>query len=214
MAQTGRYLPEGDYHAGASRGGGPFAGPQVTNTRRPVGTSQFVPRPSGAGEHIDRHPFAYVGTENSGRESGLKDPQLDGPARASFRLLRLQWYRWIGTDATRNYDPPRDYKPYGHQDGTDTMIWGGQPGFYVPYGQRGASLTDVARNTGGGARVVLLGGPPHGLHTHSPQPRATTRQVYDDTGQMVAGRQSRISNSRRNGQSYSQTTVPQGGAAR
>jgi hypothetical protein len=211
VSQSGRYLPPqaNGYHAGNSHGGPPFLGPQVTNTRRPVNSVEALGVGVQTGEHIDRHAFVYRGTEIAGRISGLKDPQEDGPTRPSIRLMLRQWMMWQGSDATRNFDPPRAYKQYGRQAGTDTVLNGGQVGYYLPYGQR-STLSTVPGNTGAQSRSVLLGGPPHGLHTHTPTPRLRTMQIYEDTPQMMGPRQSRLSNSNRNGQNYSMRTKHQG----
>lgn len=182
------------------------------NPRRPI-LSQFAPEADAVNDQRwfkDRHAFVYTGTERTGRMSGLCDPMLDGPARPSIRVQTRTYRREAGTDATRNYDPSRvGYQPVGWQDGSATRIWGGSPGYFQPYAQRGTSES-VARDTSGNA--MLPSTVPHGLHTHSVRGTVFTARVYDGTPQMRGTRQDRISNSTRAGQSYSQTTVVQGGS--
>lgn len=183
------------------------------DTRRPMNTT-FAPD-NCANDQLwarMRGPWVYQGTEISGRDSGLVDPMLDGPARPSIRVSTRSYRREQGTDATRNYDPRRaGYRMYGWQDGSNTRFWGGTPGYYLPYAQRGsgdAIPSDTSGNT------VITAGVPHGLHTHTVFSRRMTFRTYASTPQMTGPRQDRLSNSPRAGQSYSQTTVVQGGRRR
>lgn len=168
--------------------------------------------PNDQGWTRDRHPYTYTGHSTTGRDSGVHDPLPDGPVRPSTRLLLVDWRTETGTDATRFLDPRRaQYRATGSQDGFPTRIYGGTPGYWAPYGDRG-STTAVDKGTTGS--VQLPGTIAHGLHTHTVNPRRSTLKTYRSTPQMVPGRLDRLSNSRRAGQSYSATTTVQGGGRR
>lgn len=208
---TDRPMAQDNAYLGNASGGPAAAHVQVVNNRRPVGTSLTPPQTQNDARWVrDRHPWYYQGTEISGRDSGLHDPQSDGPARPSLRMSNRQWMMWQGSDATHAYDPKRPgYKPYGQQDGSNTRINGGQPGYYRPYGsQRVELLAAVPMQTSG--TEIYLGGTPHGLHTWTATSRAQTLKTYRETPQMRAPRQDRLSNSTRTGQSYSAQTRHQG----
>jgi hypothetical protein len=199
---------------GNSRGG-PAARYQVVGSklspRHPDGEPFSVNgiSPNDQGWHRDRHVWVDKGDHaTTGRESGIHDPLPDGPVRPSLRLLLTGWRRESGTDSTRNFDPKRrGYIPVGWQDGSPTRIWGGTPGFFQAYGSRGTGELLEADSSG---NVMIPGSTPHGLHTHTVNPRRNTLKTYRDTPQMRPGRQDRLANSTRAGQSYSQTTVTQG----
>lgn len=199
---------------GNSRGGPAPRGPVVgstASTRHPLPAPPFNVNglsPNDQGWHRDRHPYAYQGTSTTGRDSGLHDPLPDGPVRPSLRNLLIDWRRMMGTDATRNQDVHRpQYLPVGWQDGSPTRIFGGTPGYYQAYGARGTGEL-VGTDTSG--NVQIPGTRPHGLHTQTVNSRRSTLKTYRETPQMVPGRQDRLANSARAGQSYSQTTVTQG----
>ncbi len=180
------------------------------NPRRPAGSSFAVQglAPNDQGWIRDRHMFVHQGTETTGRSSGIHDPLADGPVRPSLRMLMVDHRRESGTDATRTYDPRRPkYSRFGTQDGFATRVWGGTPGFFMAYGQRGSGES-VGSDTSGA--VMLPATVSHGLHTHTVNQRRTTAKNYRSTPQMVPGRQDRLANSTRAGQSYSQTTIVQG----
>jgi hypothetical protein len=195
---------------GEAPGGPPPLHRQVTTRQRARGRGPWADT-GGALDYVivqDRHPYLAHEREITGRDSGLKDPMLDGPVRRVVRMLCRDWTMWQGSDNTANYDPPRAYQRYGMQDGTVTTVFGGQPGYFQPYASRGGPLT-VPTATSGAEQIPA--GPPHGLHTHTVTSRAMTLKSYRDNAQQVGGRQDRLSNSRRGGQSYSQTTTHQGG---
>lgn len=198
---------------GNSRGGPAPAGRVVgstASTTHPLPGAPFAAgglSPNDQGWHRDRHPYAYQGHSTTGRDSGVHDPLPDGPVRPSLRNLLVDWRRMMGTDATRNQDVHRAYKPVGWQDGSPTRIWGGTPGYYQSYGARGTGQLVDADTSG---NVQIPGSVPHGLHTHTVNPRRRTLKTYRETPQMVPGRMDRLANSARAGQSYSQTTVTQG----
>jgi hypothetical protein len=159
--------------------------------------------------HRDRHGYFQAGTERAGRVSSQADPPASGPAMPSFKAVNVTWNWQVGTGSAYEDDLSRPYTWIGQQDGSWGQIWGGTPGFH--------------RNGPGGAPVQtsqmdgpqrIYGGPPHGLHTWSPPDYAQTLARYNTVPQMQAARVDRLSNSRVGGQSYSQTTVHQGGRAR
>jgi hypothetical protein len=196
-------------YPGESAGGPAPAFPQVTTRQRAPGRGPWADT-GGAADWVikqDRHPYVAFETEITGRDSGLKDPIPDGPVRKVIRFLCRDWTMWQGSDATANFDPPRAYNQFGFQDGTVTTIFGGQPGWWLPYGQRGTTVAVPARTSG---TEQIPAGPPHGLHTHTVTSRAMTLRSYRSNKQQVPGRQDRLSNSRRAGQSYSATTQTQG----
>ncbi len=179
-----------------------------THTLRQQMTSWCPPSVNDGLIYRDNHPYMYSGTEVSGRLSGNHDPQLDGPNRPEVHVMQRAYNWTYGTFASRNFDPQRNYNKYGYQDGSTTVIYGGEAGYYLPYGQRGTSLAVPPARPG---PSKILAGPPHGLHTDTAWSRkdAVRRSLASD--QMKAPRQDRLSNSRRAGQSYSQLTRHQGG---
>lgn len=203
----GRFNP--NIQPGASRGGPAPQYPQVTARQRVPDRGPWADT-GGANDNViiqDRHPYLAAATEITGRNSGLKDPIPDGPVMRVLRMLTRDWTMWQGSDATRAFDPPRDYNKWGMQDGTVTTVFGGQKGYFRPYGTQ--VLTDVVpRNTIGSVQIPA--GPPHGLHTQTVSGRRVTLKSYRKNAQQVPGRQDRLSNSRRAGQSYSATTRAQG----
>jgi hypothetical protein len=203
----GRFNPA--IQPGASRGGPAPLFSQVTTRQRAKGRGPWADT-GGANDDViiqDRHPYLAKEWEITGRDSGLKDPIPDGPIMRVIRFISRDWTMWQGSDDTANYDPPRDYNKWGYQDGTVTTIFGGQKGYFRPYGTQ--VLTDVVpRQTMGSVQIPA--GPPHGLHTQTVSGRKVTLKSYRKNQQQVPGRQDRLSNSRRAGQSYSATTRPQG----
>ena len=123
--------------------------------------------------------------------------------------------------------------PLGIQDGVpwSTKIWGGTPNLTRAYGARGGSGVtgpEAAQfalpGDGSGARVgtllgdrpagdgpqMIMGGPPHGLHSWSVQSRMWTSARQASIPQQKPGRNDRPLNSKIAGQSYNQTVVPEG----
>jgi hypothetical protein len=156
--------------------------------------------------HRERHGYFQAGTERSGRVSSMADPPSSGPAMPSFKAINQTWNWQAGTGSAYADDLNRPYTWVGQQDGSWQDVNGGTPGFY--------------RNGPGGPPVNTMGvdgpqriysGPPHGLHTWSPPDYAQTAARYAAVPQMVPARVDRLSNSRVGGQSYSQTTMHQGG---
>jgi hypothetical protein len=205
-------------YPGESAGGPPPKFRQVVTPQRRGGRQPWADT-GGAQDNVivqDRHPYVAFETEITGRDSGLKDPIPDGPVRQVIRMLCRDWTMWQGSDNTAMQDVPRDYNRYGNsptgqyigfQDGTVTTIFGGQRGYFRPYGTL-ADTADVPAKTEGSSMIPA--GPPHGLHTYTVQSRKMTLKSYRVNQQQVPGRQDRLSNSRRAGQSYSQSTQQQG----
>lgn len=211
QAGNGRALVNPDIRPGESAGGPAPSFRQVTTRQRARGRGPWADT-GGAQDNVivqDRHPYLARSWEITGRLSGNKDPMTDGPARRVIRMLTRSWTMWQGSDATAFTDVPRDYNLWGMQDGTVTTVFGGQKGYFRPYGTQLLTET-VPRDTSG--QVQIPAGPPHGLHTHTSQSRKMTLKSYRVNPQQVPGRQDRLSNSRRGGQSFSQTTSQQGSA--
>lgn len=209
-----------DIRPGESAGGPAPQFRQVTSRQRAPGRGPWADT-GGAQDNVivqDRHPYVSSEREVTGRDSGLKDPMTDGPAMRVVRMLSRDWTMWQGSDNTANQDVPREYNRWGSgptaqlvgfQDGTVTTIFGGQVGYFRPYGQNVDTDVVPAKSEGSSS---IPAGPPHGLHTHTVHSRKMTLKSYRQNSQQVPGRQDRLSNSRRSGQSYSQTTRQQGGS--
>lgn len=156
--------------------------------------------------HRDRHGYFQTGSERAGRTSSQPDPPASGPVMPNFKALNVTWNWQAGTGAAYEDDLSRPYTWMGQQDGSWSQIWGGTPGFYR-LGPGGAPVQ--TQPVDGPQRIY--GGPAHGLHTWSPPDYAQTLSRYNTVPQMVAARVDRLSNSVIGGQSYSQTTMHQGG---
>jgi hypothetical protein len=123
--------------------------------------------------------------------------------------------------------------PLGTQDGVPwtTKIWGGTPGLTRTYGVRGTTaLTGpppaqfALPGDGSGARTgtllsprpagdgpqMIMGGPPHGLHSPTAPSRKWTMARQASIPQQQPPRVDRPNNSKIAGQSYNQTVVPEG----
>jgi hypothetical protein len=175
----------------------------------------------------DRHVFAKIGYENSGRSSGMTDPPQDGPARPSYQMLNRSVNYQQGTDNDAAQDDlSRDYTRnsggmYVAEQGSGwAPVYGGVPGLYQPYGSY-AGVTPgpvkgiqspVAQGAQGDGPRKVWSGPPHGLHSPSLPAYSNTIGRYLAIPQMHAPRQDRPSNSPVAGQSYSQTVQMQGQA--
>lgn len=193
-----------------------------------------------------RERFVQImrGTSRTGAQeshSGVPNPQADGPPLAEYLMdnRTLSWQ--IGQSNTTNEDNPGPFAvtelsdgrafPFGTQDGVPwtSKKWGGTPGLYHQYGQRGTAegptpTTFALSGDGSGARIGTLlvpgdpgdgphefrGGPPHGRHSHSDQSRKWTMARQSEIPQQRPGRNDRPLNSKNAGQSYNQTVVPEG----
>jgi hypothetical protein len=114
-----------------------------------------------------------------------------GPIRPSLHMRNVTMRTMVGTTNTRAQDPVPAGP--GIQDGN-------------------GSLPGGIRNLNSAGYEVPTNVTPHGMHTHvrGKTPQSTTR-YFAQSAQMRPGRQNRLSNSRGQGQSYSQTTIHQGG---
>lgn len=175
----------------------------------------------------DRHGMFKVGYENSGRDSGITDPPLDGPARPSLWLVNRSLSYQQGTDTTAATDDlSRDYTRnaqgmYMGEQGTGwSPVYGGVPGMYIEYGSyaglspaspqfQGIHASVPEGQPGDGPHSVW-GGPPHGLHSPTLPTYSQTLGRYMDTVQMSRPRIDRPFQSPIAGQSYSQTVESQG----
>lgn len=180
----------------------------------------------------DRHGMMKVGYENSGRDSGVTDPPMDGPARPSLFLINRSINYQAGTDTTAATDDlSRDYTRnaegmYVGEQGTGwSRVYGGVPGLWIEYGSYSGVSPDsppVAGDTSTGIHSptaegqpgdgphTLWGGPPHGLHSPTLPDYSQTIGRYMAIPQMARPRVDRPSNSPIAGQSYSQTVQSQG----
>jgi hypothetical protein len=115
-----------------------------------------------------------------------------GPARRSLHMRDVTLRTMVGTSNTRAQDPVPAGQ--GIQDGL-------------------GSLPAGIRNLNSAGIEVPTNNTPHGLHTRvrGSKPQSFTRHL-SGAAQMRPGRQNRLSNSNNLGQSYSQTTVHQGGS--
>lgn len=229
----------GSKAAGAS-GNPPIAtNPSVPAPKRPYGwprplsqdqesaTPRQPPVPSENTKLLtrDRHPMAKVGYENSGRDSGVTDPPMDGPTRPIYALLQRTINYQQGTDNDANQDDlSRDFTRnaqgmYVGEQGTGwSRVYGGVPGLWQPYGSY-AGVTNgpvtgiqapVALGAQGDGPRNVWSGPPHGLHSPTLPSYDQTLGRYMAVPQMNLPRQDRPANSPIAGQSYSQTVQPQG----
>jgi hypothetical protein len=115
-----------------------------------------------------------------------------GPRRASLHMRDVTMRRMEGTSNTRAQDPVP--QTLGINDGN-------------------GSLPGAIRQLNSAGYEVPTNTTPHGLHTRvrGTVPQNTSRLYAKGVQTMRPGRQNRLSNSRGAGQSYSQTTVHQGG---
>jgi len=175
----------------------------------------------------DRHGMMKVGYENSGRNSGITDPPLDGPARPSLWLINRSLSYQSGSDKSAATDDlSRDYTRnaqgmYVGEQGTGwSRVYGGTPGLYMEYGSyAGVSPSSpngqgihspVGQGQPGDGPHDVWGGPPHGLHSPTLPTYSQTLGRYMSIPQMQRPRIDRPSNSPIAGQSYSQTVQSQG----
>ncbi len=165
----------------------------------------------------DRHAYWSRGHKrNFGpgvATGGSRNPQLDGPPMPTLRTVNVSFNPQIGSSATANQDDlSRPYTGLGQQDGTVVPIYGGVPGLWQSYGNRGFSdgIHDPSNGEGGPQQV--RSGPPHGLHSDTMPAGKQTYDRYASTPQMRPVRLDRPSNSKIAGQSYSQTVQNQDGS--
>lgn len=223
----------------------PYTKPQMNpygGESSPDGIAQFGnPRILGVGQEtswrggsyfsndkliaFDRHLIRKVGNELSGRDSGLTDPPMDGPARPSYQTINRVINYQQGTDADQNQDDlsrPYTRNAQGMYMGEQGTGWinvnGGVPGLWQPYGSY-AGYTNgpvqgiqspVGQGAPGDGRQSLFSGPPHGLHSPTMPDYTPTLGYYLAVPQQRAPRIDRPSNSTIGGQSFSQLVQPQG----
>lgn len=166
----------------------------------------------------DRHVYWDRGTQRFGSTPSVPgnppNPHSDGPARPDLRAVNMSLNPQIGSDATRNLDDlSRPYTWLGQQDGSVQPVYGGVPGLWQSYGNRGFSSGIHDPSDGQGGPHLVYSGPPHGLHSDTIPSGKQIADRYKATPQMRPGRLDRPSNSTIAGQSYSQTVVFQGGSA-
>lgn len=166
----------------------------------------------------DRHAYWSRGrTINTGpgiATGGGRNPQLDGPPSPRLRTINVSLNPQIGSDASRFEDDlSRPYTWLGQWDGSVQPIYGGVPGLYQSYGNRGLSDGIHDPTNGEGGPQLVRSGPPHGLHSDTIPSGKQIADRYASTPQNRPVRFDRPSNSTTAGQSYSQTVQQQGGTA-
>jgi hypothetical protein len=173
----------------------------------------------------DRHELRKTGTELSGRDSGLTDPPMDGPARPSYQQVNRTINYQQGTDndaaqddLTRPYARNAEGMYMGEQGSGWNKINGGTPGLWQPYGSYAGYTagpvkgiqSPVPQGAPGDGQQSLFSGPPHGLHSPTLPDYSQILGYYLAVPQMRLPRIDRPSNSPIAGQSYAQFVQPQG----
>lgn len=195
----------------------------------------------------DRRISAYRGTVmlsgTPDTKPGIPDPDADGPARPSYRMINrtLSWQ--IGTDSTTGLDNSAakpmtraGRRPFslGTRGDPWTTVYGGTPRLaaYRPYGTRGGPRggpqpritalpggqyrpgTLLQAGAPGDGPQKIASGPAWGLHTATAEPVKLTGQVITSRfSQVRPPRINRPLNSRAAGQSMSQAAVHLDGTA-
>jgi hypothetical protein len=165
----------------------------------------------------DRHVYYKSGYQRFGWTPSVPgdppNPHSDGPAMPYLHTINRSVNPQIGSDATKSQDDlSRPYTWLGQQDGTVVPVYGGVPGLWQSYGNRGLENGMHDPSNGEGGLASVSSGPPHGLHSDTIPDGKQLQDRYKATPQMKPVRQDRPSNSTIAGQSFSQTVVPQGGA--
>jgi hypothetical protein len=180
--------------------------------------------PSSATITRDRHVIWNRGTEVTGRATDQGDPSKDGPPKPSLRAINRSFNPQQGTDNSRDQDDlTRGYRTVqtgqwaGTWDGSTTIVYGGTPGMWIPYGSYEGYIAGPVQGIQGpvpGAQgdgpQLIPNSPPHGLHSASLPNNLQSLQRYHSTRQMRRPRVDRQSNSPIAGQSFSQTVAFQG----
>ena len=163
----------------------------------------------------DRHVYWDRGRQRFGWTASVPgnppNPHSDGPAMPALRAVNRSVNPQIGSSATAAQDDlTRPYTWLGQQDGALSPVYGGVPGLWQAYGNRGlpAGIHDPSDGQGGPQQVAP--GPPHGLHSATLPDGQQILERYKSTPQMRPVRQDRPANSPIAGQSYSQTVLAQG----
>jgi hypothetical protein len=167
----------------------------------------------------DRHAYYDRGSQRTGISRSVPgnppNNHSDGPARPDLRAVNRSVNPQIGSDNTRNQDDrSRPYTWLGQQDGTNSPVYGGVPGLWIPYGTRGgipyAVQSPVPEGAPGDGPAMVWSGPPHGLHSDTVEGGMLVIKRFLGTPQMRPVRLDRPANSPIAGQSYSQTVLMQG----
>jgi hypothetical protein len=166
----------------------------------------------------DRHAYWDRGSQNTGLTGpawGLPNTynpdQFRDRARPDLRAVNISVNPQIGSDASRNQDDlSRPYTWLGQWDGTSQPVYGGVPGLWAEYGNRGFSDRIHDPSNGQGGPALVYSGPPHGLHSDTMPSGKQIADRYSSTPQMRPVRLDRPDNSTSAGQSYSQTVLMQG----
>jgi hypothetical protein len=141
---------------------------------------------------------------------GARNPNLDGGPSPALRTVNVSVNPQIGSDNSRNQDDlSRPYTWLGQWDGTRQAVYGGVPGLWQSYGNRGFADHIHDPSNGEGGPVMVNSGPPHGLHSDTLTSGKQIADRYASTPQMRPVRFDRPDNSKIAGQSYSQTVQQQ-----
>ena len=163
----------------------------------------------------DRHAYWSRGNMRTGLQPSVPgnppNPMSDGPPMPTLRTVNVSVNPQIGSDASRNQDDlTRPYTWLGQQDGSAQSVYGGVPGLWASYGNRGMPDGIHDPSNGEGGPGIVYSGPPHGLHSDTLPSGKQVADRYKATPQMRPVRLDRPDNSRIAGQSYSQTVQGQG----
>lgn len=175
--------------------GGPYPARQAW-AQQVNAETQINPRPDNLNDGaISRERMPYFRTGYYTGTGSLVNWTACGPARPSLHMRDVTMRRMAGTSNTRAQDPVPAGP--GIQDGN-------------------GSLPGGIRNLNSSGIEVPTNNTPHGLHTRvkGAVTRQSTVRRLSGAAQMRPGRQNRLSNSTGQGQSFSQTTIHQGGGRR
>lgn len=191
--------------------GQPYGGEAQAERTNPPGITGFNDQLQVRDRHVywSRGHKRNIGPDD--RTGGSRNPQLDGPPSPTLRTVNVSVNPQIGSDASRNQDDlTRPYTWLGQQDGSVQPVYGGVPGLYSSYGNRGFPDGIHDPSNGEGGPKLAYSGPPHGLHSDTLPSGKQIADRYKVNPQMRPVRFDRPSNSTTAGQSYSQTVQQQG----
>jgi hypothetical protein len=199
----------------------PQTQPPHVQALSPMQETAYRPGITGFNDRLqyrDRHAYWSRGYMRTGISPSVPgnppNPLSDGPPAPALRTVNVSVNPQQGSDHTRNQDDlSRPYTWLGQQDGSVQPVYGGVPGLWAAYGNRGlaSGIHDPSNGQGGLSRV--WSGPPHGLHSDTMPAGKQIADRYKVNPQMRPVRQDRPANSTSAGQSYSQTVLPQGSTA-
>lgn len=141
----------------------PYGWPRPLNQDQESATPRQPPVPSENTKLLtrDRHPMGKVGYENSGRNSGVTDPPMDGPTKPIYALIQRTINYQQGTDNDANQDDlSRDFTRVKVVDqGTQSIGWVRAPNLGPNNGTRGREGDLYAGEQGTGWARIYGGVP-------------------------------------------------------